>query len=145
MNDQYKQLKIIEADIDAAAFIESELLKSLREELTQSLNDGFVLAAKDEAGSTIGGLIASTSYGWALIKVLWVNKAARQRGLGRSLMERAEQKARELGCHAAWLDTSNPKAMKFYLKLGYEVFGELANSEGQFPSEHQRWFMRKHF
>ena len=102
------------------------------------MNDGFVLAAKDEAGATIGGLIASTSYGWALIKVLWVSKDARQQGLGRSLMARGEQKAKELGCHAAWLDTSNPKAMKFYLKLGYEVFGELANSKEQFPPEHQR-------
>jgi len=143
MKDKTNNTNIIEADIDAAAFIEAGLLKSLREDLTQSLNDGFVLAAKDESGAIVGGLIASTSYGWALIKVLWVSKKVRQRGLGGSLMERGEQKAKELGCHAAWLDTSNPKAKDFYLKLGYEVFGELANSEEQFPPEHQRWFMRK--
>jgi hypothetical protein len=58
-------------------------------------------------------------------------------------MARAEQKAREVGCHNAWLDTSSPGAMCFYAKLGYTVFGQLANGSVQQPANHSRWFMRK--
>ena len=58
-------------------------------------------------------------------------------------MQRAEQKGIELGCRGAWLDTSNPNAMDFYLKLGYEMFGLLSNIEDQQPENHKRWFMKK--
>ena len=59
------------------------------------------------------------------------------------MMARAEAKARAVGCHGAWLDTSNPEAMRFYAKLGYKPFGQLGNTPGQSPAGHRRWFMQK--
>jgi len=126
-----------------AEAIESNLLQSLREHLPQSLNTHFVLSARNSEGQLIGGLTASSSYGWLLIKVLWVDQNYRSSGIGRDLMSRGQAKGRELDCHSAWLDTSNPDAMQFYAKLGYEAFGELANAEQQHPPGHHRWFMKK--
>lgn len=124
--------------------IERELLKSLRSSLPQSLNDSFVLTARANDGSLVGGLSASSSYSWLLIKTLWVDSAYRRMGAGAALLESAEaHAATELGCHAAWLDTSNPDAMQFYVKFGYEVFGQLSNGPGQMPELHRRWFMKK--
>jgi hypothetical protein len=40
-------------------------------------------------------------------------------------MDRAEIRARERGCHSAWLDTFSFQARGFYEKLGYEEFGRL--------------------
>lgn len=132
-----------EADPSLAATIEAELLASLRAALPQGENSSFVLAARDPEESLTGGLTASTSYGWLLIKTLWVDEGQRHNGIGRQLMHCAEQKGRSLGCHAAWLDTSSPDALGFYEALGYEVFGQLENGAGEFPESHRRWFLRK--
>ena len=141
MND--KNYTIAEDKAELAEILESELLNSLRDRLPQSLNTGFVLSAKHSDGTVIGGITASTSYSWLLIKLLWVDEEYRHLGIGHSLMKRCEDKGSKLGCHSAWLDTSNPDAMSFYSKLGYETFGELANSSRQDPPDHNRWFMKK--
>ena len=130
-------------DLDIGLKIEAELLRSLRKDLPQADNTSFVLTAKNPQDELVGGLIASASYGWLLVKSIWVSEAYRNRSLGRALLERAEEKAKRAGCHGAWLDTSNPAARKFYSKFGYEVFGELSNAKGQYPANHRRWFMKK--
>ena len=134
---------IAEDGPSAGRAIEDALLRSLRETLPQFENAAFVLSAKAPDGDLVGGLTAATSYGWLLIKTLWVADTHRRQGLGRALMERAEDKAKEIGCHGAWLDTSSPDAMRFYIRLGYETFGQLANAPGQHPDTHRRWFMKK--
>ena len=137
------EVQIAEADSSVAETIESKLLESLRQTLTQSENTEFVLSATSPQASLIGGLTASTAYGWVLIKALWVDQSHRNQGIGRLLVESAETKARGLGCHSAWLDTSNPKAMRFYEALGYETFGQLENDAGRGPESHRRWFLKK--
>ena len=137
-------IEISENEQSISHFLESELLASLRNSLPQGENTSFILFAKDSAQKVIGGLTASTSYGWLLVKVLWVDSENRGLGLGRALMQRAEHKGIELGCHGAWLDTSNPSAIDFYLMLGYEEFGLLSNVENQQPENHKRWFMKKY-
>ncbi len=135
--------RIEESDSSVAELIEKELLKALRQSLKQASNEQFVLAANSDQGRLTGGLTASTSYGWLLIKTLWVDDGQRRKGLGRLLMNDAESRGREIGCHAAWLETSNPASRVFYEKLGYKVFGELRNHSSQIPESHHRWFMTK--
>lgn len=131
------------SDSSTAQVIEQELLRTLHQSLEQAENRQFVLAAKSDEDTLLGGLTGSTSYGWLLIKTLWVDKNQRRKGLGMSLMEQAESRGQELGCHSAWLDTSNPTSKIFYEALGYKVFSELKNTAQQVPSSHQRWFMKK--
>lgn len=136
-------IRITDSDAADADTIESELLNALQESLRQSRNEQFVLRASSSSGDMIGGLTASSSYGWLLIKTLWVNQAFRGQGIGQALMREAEDRGRTMGCHSAWLDTSNPASQVFYDKLGYAEFGHLSNGAEQFPPEHQRWFMKK--
>ncbi len=136
-------IRIDDDDADTGARIREELLAALRTALPQARNASYVLSATDPAGSLVGGLTASTSYGWLLIENLWVAEAFRHLGVGRRLMARAEENARNAGCHGAWLDTSNPDAMRFYEKLGYEALGQLTNTALQAPATHRRWFMKK--
>ena len=143
MAPPHTTVTIAEDDAEVAGRIEAELLRALRETLPQSNNDAFVLSARSKAGNLVGGLTASASYGWLLVKTLWVAQAQRSKGLGRALMDKAETKARDLGCQGAWLDTSSPDAMRFYQRLGYETFGQLSNAPGQTPETHRRWFMKK--
>lgn len=139
------KFRIEAGDAMAGRELEQNLLNSLSRTLPQSDNSSFVLTVKDSLDQLIGGLTASTSYGWLLVKVLWVNDKYRDHGLGRALMHDAEYKAKQLGCHGAWLDTSNPDAMLFYQSLGYTSFGQLENSSSQYPPGHCRWFLRKNF
>jgi ribosomal protein S18 acetylase RimI-like enzyme len=60
-------------------------------------------------------------------------------------MERIEAESRRLGCHGAWLDTSNPKARAFYERLGYREFGRIANEVGEQPEGFSRSFSCKRF
>lgn len=139
------RITIAEDDVSISQRIDVELTKALRGGLPQAENTSFALSARDTEGKLVGGVMASTSYGWMLVKMLWIAEAHRGRGLGRDLMEQAEERARQIGCHGAWLDTSSPEAMRFYAGLGYVPFGELANAAGQHPETHSRWFMKKMF
>lgn len=136
-------VRIAECDIAVAEWLEDKLLSSLKDTNTQAENLNIILAAKESEDQIVGGLVASTSYGWLLVKILWVESECRGSGIGRSLMEHAELSAFSRGCHGAWLDTSSADAQKFYLSLGYEIFGELRNCDDQLPSGHHRWFMKK--
>jgi len=125
------------------AFLEQQLLASLRTDLIQSANQSFVLVSKTAEDEIVGGIVASTSYDWLLVKLLWVEESSRKLGLGKQLLSQAEEKGMAIGCHSAWLDTSNPVAMHFYRKNGYCEFGRLHNEADHQPPSHQRWFLKK--
>jgi GNAT superfamily N-acetyltransferase len=91
-----------------------------------------------EGDRIVAGLAGESYCGWLFVKYLWVSEGLRGRGVGSELMARAEARARERGCHSAWLDTFSFQARGFYEKLGYEEFGRL-----DYPPGRHRHFMRK--
>jgi GNAT superfamily N-acetyltransferase len=73
------------------------------------------------------------------IEVLWVTEKYRGKGLGSQLLQAVENEARRMGCGLAHLDTFDFQAKLFYLKHGYEIFGELNDC----PPGHKRFFFKK--
>lgn len=128
---------------EVSARLEERLLDTLANLNTQTTNATIVLSARDTAGALVGGVSGATSYGWLLVKLLWVSEDLRGMGIGKRLMLEAEEHARGVGCHGAWLDTSSAKARAFYVGLGYRDFGVLENGAGKDPVDHSRWFMKK--
>lgn len=98
----------------------------------------FVLGRTDQ-GQLIGGLAATTVWGWLRIKELWISAGRRDHGLGTEIVRKAEDEARRRGCHHAFLDTFDFQARPFYEKLGYHEFGRL----DEFPTGHCRFFLMK--
>ena len=96
----------------------------------------------DEAGGILGGLVGRTHAipSWFEISVIWVIERFRYQGLGRHLMERAEQEAYQRGCRYARLATSNFQAPAFYQKIGYTLYGTLENCP---PGEKVFYFWKK--
>jgi GNAT superfamily N-acetyltransferase len=97
----------------------------------------FVLQAPDQ--EVVGGVIAEVYWGWLYVDLLWVKEELRGQGYGHRIMTRVEDEARQLGAKNAYLDTFSFQALDFYEQHGYQVFGELPD----FPSGHQRYFLRK--
>lgn len=94
---------------------------------------------RDEDGNIVGGILGHTRWRWMYIAKLWVDESLRGQGVGRRLMQAAEELARSRGCTDASLDTFDFQARPFYEKLGYELFGTL---EG-FPPESRQYYLRK--
>jgi GNAT superfamily N-acetyltransferase len=115
-----------------------ELTKFNREFFDNPKFERLGVFLRDGQNNVVAGLAGSTYANWLFVDNLWIRADLRRQGLGRRLMTDAEQRARERGCHSAWLDTWSFQAPDFYQKLGYTVFGTL-----DYPPEHKRFFLQK--
>ncbi|WP_230529968.1 GNAT family N-acetyltransferase [Microvirga roseola] len=107
---------------------------------SQPAGQDLAIAIRDpECQAPVGGLLGRTAGGWRAIELVFVPETLRGSGLATRLIAMAEDEARRRGCHAAWLDTLNPKALGLYQRLGYEVFGELKD----YPVGSSRFFLQK--
>lgn len=82
----------------------------------------FVRGAKDEI---LGGLLASVHMHCLVIQIMWVSDELRQQGIGRQLVNQAEQMAIEVGARQSLVETTTFQAPGFYRQLGYEVICEI--------------------
>lgn len=73
----------------------------------------------------IGGLDASmTSFRILYISSLFVVEEYRRKGIGKSLMEEAERRAKELGADMIRLDTFDWQGRDFYESIGFRRVGQ---------------------
>lgn len=96
---------------------------------------------KDKEGNVIGGINCILFYCWntLYIDMLWISENHRKSGHGSKLLNEVERIAREEKCTLIHLETMDFQAKDFYIKNGYEIFGELENV----PNGHKRYYMRK--
>ena len=92
-----------------------------------------------EGGTVVAGVSGYTAWGWLYVQWLWVHEAQRGDGLAGRMLEAAEAEARRRGCHAAYIDTFSPVALRVYQRQGYATFGQLEN----FPAGRTRTFLQK--
>ena len=96
--------------------------------------------AKDKNGIEIGGILAGIGYWNGLeVKVLWVKGGYRKKGIGTQILKHVEKLAKEKGATVSMVDTFDFQAEDFYLKNGYEPFGEMKG----FPKGHRRIYFSK--
>ena len=82
------------------------------------------IALRDpESGDITGGLWGSSVAGWLYVDLLVVPEGFRNRGLGKGLLQKAEEVARKRGCTGLWLHTGTFQAPGFYEKQGFTAFG----------------------
>ena len=93
--------------------------------------------ALGEDGELAGGLQGAFEWDWLHVTHLWVREP--RRGLGRRLMEAAEDLARQHRRRGLFLDTLEFQARPFYEKLGFAVVGTIDGAAGP----HARYFMAK--
>ena len=104
-----------------------------------STPEPIALLVRDESGEILGGLHGRVFYRWLYIDLLSVPEQGRGQGIGSTLMQMAEDLAREKDCLGVWLDTFDFQAPAFYRKLGYSELGQIAD----YPPGHTRFFFQK--
>ena len=89
----------------------------------------------------IGGAVGFVRFGWYFLDLLYVDAAYRNRVIGRHLLTASEHFASERQLLGVRLDTADFQARGFYEKMGYTLFGELADC----PPGHTLYFFHKTF
>ena len=97
--------------------------------------------ALDEQEDIRAILTAEVLWDWMYIDELWVSPEVRGEGLGRQLMQLAEELAVSQDLQGLWLWTQSWQAEGFYRQLGYREFARFDD----FPKGHSRIGFRKTF
>jgi len=84
-----------------------------------------VILEDRSSGELIGGLWGRTVYDWLFVEFLFVPENLRGRGLGTTLLRKAEEAAVARGCIGVCLDSFDFNAPGFYRKFGYDVIAAL--------------------
>jgi ribosomal protein S18 acetylase RimI-like enzyme len=131
--------------------IETVLRRSIREynnrispahqQIRQEGSRPLDLWIRDPHGELVGGLAATTYWGWLDIDDLWISEELRHRGFGSLLLDRAEGEARQRGCRWCMLTTFSFQARGFYELHGYRVVG----SQEDYPPGQVYYWLRKEF
>ena len=95
--------------------------------------------AHDERNDIRAVLTADILWDWMYINELWVCPDSRGEGLGRRLMQSAEDLAGAQNLAGIWLWTQSWQAEGFYTRLGYSEFTRFDD----FPRGHTRTGFRK--
>lgn len=85
----------------------------------------FTIYIQDQNGNMVGGLVGKMVLFRLSISACWVDKMERFKGLGTSLLQKAEGLAKEKGMKLSWLKAIEPDTLSFYKKNGYVLFSEL--------------------
>jgi len=101
-------------------------------------NRFFAITAEQD-GALIGGALGLIYFRGLNLQCLWVHEAHRGSDLGTEFLLRVENEARASQCTVIYGHTFGFQAPGFYLKQGYEVFGEIPD----FPAGHTCFFLRK--
>ena len=99
------------------------------------------IRVEDASGKLIGGVAAVTYWGWLVIKLFVLDNDQRGNRLGAQLLKLLHREARARGCTAAHTTTYDFQALKFYVKQGYRVVGELKD----YPAGYDYYWLRKDF
>jgi ribosomal protein S18 acetylase RimI-like enzyme len=81
----------------------------------------YAFFVRDQNEKIVGGCNTCHLYGCLYIDQLWLNISLRGKGYGKQLMQKAENLAKEIGCHFMAVNTFDWEALDFYKKLGFYV------------------------
>lgn len=79
--------------------------------------------ARDASGRVRAGVVGATWGGCCELKYLWVDPDLRNRGIGRFLVNAAEEESRRRRCRSMVLFTHDLQAPGFYRSLAFDTIG----------------------
>ncbi len=100
---------------------------------------GSVAVIAREGQRLVAGMLAVIYVGGMNLQCLWIDEPLRGHGLGKRLLDAAEDIARRHKCSVIFGHSFGFQAPEFYLRAGYEEFGSIP----EFPPGYGCIFLRK--
>jgi GNAT superfamily N-acetyltransferase len=126
-------------DPEQAAYVRNRLSEYNLRQVGHTEVENFSLFVKDSGETVLGGITGAIFWDIMRIDILWLDDRLRGQGYGSKLIRMAEQFAADKHCKLIKLDTFSFQAPEFYKKLGYEVYGVLADE----PEGFQHYYLYK--
>ena len=83
--------------------------------------------------STIGGISGWIAYDFAIIEAIWIETSSLKNGLGKMLLNKFEEKAREHNCcHILTSSNNVSDSLGFWQKSGFKILHTLKTKETGF-------------
>ena len=99
----------------------------------------FSVFAKNKTKNIVGGIRAICFWNTLHIELLWLSESSRGKGIGKELIESAENFAKENGCEKVFVETTSWQAKPFYEKVGYKHIATLNDR----PKGHSSHYLTK--
>ncbi|MFI0430845.1 GNAT family N-acetyltransferase [Mariniflexile sp. HMF6888] len=99
----------------------------------------FFVFVRNEFDKIIGGIRAVCFWNTMHIELLWLSEDCRGKGIGKKLIESAENFAKENGYEKVFVETTSWQAKPFYEKVGYS---HIATLNGR-PKGHASHYLTK--
>jgi ribosomal protein S18 acetylase RimI-like enzyme len=119
---------IIQSTNDEANYVRKKLIEFNSKHVPNGIYEEINLCFKDDKEKIIAGLNIAICWNWMEIDILWVGDDHRGQGLGKKLLQEAEQIARAKNCTFIKLNTLIFQAPDFYKKFGYYVMTIIENA-----------------
>jgi len=132
-----------ELDVDFRKYLIRKLDALVPPTVNQHPDDAQPLdiSLDDIEGDVVAGLSAVTCGATLAVDLLWVDEALRGSGIGRRLMQMAEDFARERGCERARISVTTGVA--FFVDMGYTLSGTVQQVDFQAGSTHAIYWLTK--
>ncbi|MBS1513148.1 MAG: GNAT family N-acetyltransferase [Bacteroidetes bacterium] len=120
-------------------FLEDKIYDHNSVTLNQFNGNLFSWVIKNNEGLIIAGIAGWTWANSCEITQLWVNEISRHKGLGKTLLEKAEHEAKIKKCNQILIKSYSFQAPHFYIKMGYEI----DHVQKDFPQGHNYYILTK--
>jgi len=97
------------------------------------------LFLKDDNGIIRGGILSEICWNWLEIHTFMIDEDIRKSGYGTKLLSELEKIALEKECDFIKVDTLSFRALDFYKKHGYQVFGSIDNV----GRDHKHYYLKR--
>jgi len=111
----------------------------------RSYNDTFYVRNQMDFSVTVqiddkivAAAIGESKYEWLIIQYFYVEDKFRKNGIRSKILKEIVEIAKDRNCKGIHLDTFEFQARDFYVKQGFNVFGEIDDH----PSGYKRYFMK---
>jgi len=130
-HDQPRLIGLINAAFSVETFLDGT--RTDEERLTAMMAKGTVLVAEDDRGQLLGSVYIEKRKNHGYLGMLAVDPARQGRGMGRRLVQEAEDRFRRLGCVALDITVLSlrPELLPIYRRFGFVETGTEAFKTSQ--------------
>lgn len=139
MKSQDYRIELQEDVYRITQFLEEKIYEHNSHSIGKHDGNLFAITVKDDHENIIAGVSGWTWAGSCEISNLWVTENERKTGLGKKLLNAAEEEAKNRGCSTILVRSYSFQAPYFYVKHGFTVNHVIDN----FPTGHNYFFLTK--